>query len=130
MSRNAWHISGGEGQAANTANRRVLATYDDGTQGVQEINNDLGLKSNDKSGMISRLRAQGVKAKDVGTYHYEDDMSASQSGRGGGDNDFNFTRPGTSSYANANRFGATMPNVRRASPRPSSASATSRLARR
>jgi hypothetical protein len=32
MIRNAWHISGGEGQAANSANLRVLVTHADGTQ--------------------------------------------------------------------------------------------------
>ena len=58
MIRNAWHISGGTGWAANSANRRVLATAADGSQSVQEIQNDLGLKSDDKAGMIARLRAQ------------------------------------------------------------------------
>merc|ERR1712216_58632 len=60
MIRNAWHISGGEGQAANTANRRVLVTASDGTQSVQEIKDDLGLKADDKAGMMARLRKQGV----------------------------------------------------------------------
>ena len=39
--RNAWHISGGEGAAANSANRRVLVTRPDGSQYVEEIKNDL-----------------------------------------------------------------------------------------
>ena len=60
MIRNAWHISGGTGQAANSANRRVLVTRSDGTQGIEEIKNDLGLKNDDKKGMIARLKAQGV----------------------------------------------------------------------
>lgn len=59
MIRNAWHISGGEGEAANTANRRVLVTGKDGKQYVEEIQHDLGLKADDKAGMISRLKAQG-----------------------------------------------------------------------
>jgi hypothetical protein len=59
MMRNAWHISGGTGQAANSANRRVLVTLDDGSQAVEEIKNDLGLKANDKEGMMQRLRVQG-----------------------------------------------------------------------
>jgi hypothetical protein len=63
MMRNAWHISGGEGWCANSANRRVLVTGSDGKQSVQEIKNDLGLKADDDAGMTSRLRAQGV---DVG----------------------------------------------------------------
>ena len=37
MIRNGWHISGGEGQAANTANTRVLVTNDDGSQEVVEV---------------------------------------------------------------------------------------------
>merc|ERR1711871_1312705 len=59
MIRNAWHISGGEGQAANTANRRVLVTGNDGKQYVEEIQHDLGLKADDKAGMMSRLKTQG-----------------------------------------------------------------------
>ena len=37
MIRNAWRIAGGEGQAANTANKRVLVTNKDGTQSVQTL---------------------------------------------------------------------------------------------
>jgi hypothetical protein len=59
MIRNAWHISGGTGQAANSANRRVLVTLDDGSQAVEEIKNDLGVKANDTKIMMQRLRAQG-----------------------------------------------------------------------
>jgi Ca2+-binding EF-hand superfamily protein len=36
MMRNAWHISGGTGQTANTANRRVLVTESNGRQRVVE----------------------------------------------------------------------------------------------
>ena len=61
MMRNAWHISGGVGAAANSANRRVLVTNADGTQSVQEIRNDLGLRAGDKAGMIARLQAQGLQ---------------------------------------------------------------------
>ena len=32
MMRNAWHISGGAGQCANSSNRRVLVEAVDGTQ--------------------------------------------------------------------------------------------------
>jgi calcyphosin len=60
MIRNAWHISGGEGWSANTANKRVLVTRADGSQYVEEIKNDLGLKAGDKAGMMARLHAQGV----------------------------------------------------------------------
>ena len=68
MIRNAWHISGGEGVAANSANRRVLVTRADGSQYVEEIKNDLGLRSDDRAGMMSRLQAQGVNAADVTIY--------------------------------------------------------------
>jgi len=65
MIRNAWHISGGEGAAANSANKRVLVTRADGSQYVEEIKNDLGLKQGDKAGMMARLKAQGVDAANI-----------------------------------------------------------------
>lgn len=68
MIRNAWHIEGGEGQAANSANRRVLVTRADGSQGVEMIKRDLGLRADDKEGMVARLRAQGVAAQSVELY--------------------------------------------------------------
>ncbi|CAN0407894.1 unnamed protein product, partial [Ectocarpus fasciculatus] len=67
MIRNAWHISGGEGWSANTANRRVLVTHADGRQTVEEIKDDLGLKPSDKASMMARLRAQGIDCLDVST---------------------------------------------------------------
>jgi len=60
MIRNAWHMSGGEGQCANTSCRRVLVTFTDGRQEVVEIENDLGLAADDMAGMRERLEAQGV----------------------------------------------------------------------
>jgi Ca2+-binding EF-hand superfamily protein len=53
MIRNAWRISGGEGQAANSANTRVLVTNADGTETVQEIKHSLGLRAGDKAKMNS-----------------------------------------------------------------------------
>jgi len=41
--RNAWRIAGGAGQAANTANLRVLVTRADGTQGIETVKDDLGI---------------------------------------------------------------------------------------
>jgi Ca2+-binding EF-hand superfamily protein len=79
MIRNAWHISGGEGAAANSANRRVLVSRQDGRQYVEEIKNDLGLKANDKMGMLGRLKAQGVDAANISLFDGGDDSSASQS---------------------------------------------------
>jgi len=65
MIRNAWHISGGEGWAANTSNIRVLVTHEDGTQTVEEIKNDIGLRRDDMEGIKKRLANQGIKAKAV-----------------------------------------------------------------
>jgi Ca2+-binding EF-hand superfamily protein len=73
MIRNAWHISGGEGAAANSANRRVLVTHADGRQTVEEIRNDLGLRADDKEGMIARLRSQGINPKSIDVLGGTDD---------------------------------------------------------
>mmetsp|Transcript_129208 Transcript_129208/g.313888 ORF Transcript_129208/g.313888 Transcript_129208/m.313888 type:complete len:431 (+) Transcript_129208:94-1386(+) len=63
--RNAWHIAGGEGAAANTANLRVLATLADGSMQVVCVEDDLGLNKEDEEEIIRRLAAQGVEATDV-----------------------------------------------------------------
>lgn len=84
MMRNAWHISGGEGEAANSANRRVLVTHSDGTQSVVEIENDMGLKPNDTAGMIQRLRAQGVDVRALSTFDSGGDDSGPVAGRSRG----------------------------------------------
>jgi Ca2+-binding EF-hand superfamily protein len=65
MIRNAWHIEGGEGWAANTSNLRVLVTHEDGHQSIETIKNDLGLRRDDIEGIKSRLRSQGLKVKGV-----------------------------------------------------------------
>ena len=65
MIRNAWHISGGKGQCANSSNRRVLVTKPDGSQSVEEIHDDLGLAEDDKEGMVSRLKKQGVDVQSI-----------------------------------------------------------------
>jgi len=65
MIRNAWHIEGGEGWAANTSNLRVLVTHEDGHQSIETIKNDLGLRRDDIEGIKSRLRSQGIKVKAV-----------------------------------------------------------------
>jgi len=82
MIRNAWHISGGEGVAANSANRRVLVTRADGSQYVEEIKNDLGLRSDDRTGMMARLQAQGVTAANVALYGSGGDDSNKSSSAG------------------------------------------------
>lgn len=60
MMRNAWHISGGFGAAANTSCRRVLVIHTDGTQTIEEVENDLGITMKDKDKILQRLMAQGV----------------------------------------------------------------------
>jgi len=61
MIRNAWHIPGGEGWCANTANKRVLVTHPDGRQTVECINNDLGLDLSDPAAIAASLKAQGIE---------------------------------------------------------------------
>ena len=65
MIRNTWHISGGTGWCANSANRRVLVTHSDGSQSVEEITHDLGVKADDKDEMVKRLKAQGIDVSGV-----------------------------------------------------------------
>mmetsp|Transcript_38338 Transcript_38338/g.63653 ORF Transcript_38338/g.63653 Transcript_38338/m.63653 type:complete len:548 (+) Transcript_38338:120-1763(+) len=60
MIRNAWHISGGTGVAANTSCRRVLVTHNDGTQTVEEIKNDIRMKPDDIAAMKQNLMQQGI----------------------------------------------------------------------
>jgi len=63
MMRNAWHISGGEGASANSANKRVLVTRSNGKQEVVEIKNDLGMPEagtkEERAEIMKRLKAQG-----------------------------------------------------------------------
>lgn len=63
MIRNAWHISGGTGQCANSSNRRVLVTHEDGTQTVEEVKDDLGIKKTDSN----KIAEQRIKAKKIET---------------------------------------------------------------
>jgi len=61
MIRNAWHISGGQGWAENSSDRRVLVTHTDGSQEVVEVLNDLGVNYADLNAVKNRLLAQGVR---------------------------------------------------------------------
>jgi len=61
MIRNAWHMPGGEGWSANTANTRVLAEFENGTQRVVCIEDDLGLDLHDKKAVLARLKKQGLR---------------------------------------------------------------------
>ena len=79
MIRNSWHMSGGEGSAANSSNKRVLVTHADGSQEVVEIKNDLGLAQGDTAGLLNRLSLQGVQASQVATSSGIDLMSSNNS---------------------------------------------------
>jgi Ca2+-binding EF-hand superfamily protein len=67
MIRNAWHISGGSGQFANTTCKRVLVTHDDGRQTVEEIKDDFAMDKNDTAAMRANLAAQGINVKSIET---------------------------------------------------------------
>jgi Ca2+-binding EF-hand superfamily protein/6,7-dimethyl-8-ribityllumazine synthase len=67
MIRNAWHISGGEGWCANSSCRRVLVTHADGTQTVEEVMNDIGMKADDKAAMKANIEAQGISVSNIET---------------------------------------------------------------
>jgi Ca2+-binding EF-hand superfamily protein len=81
MIRNAWHLSGGDGFAANTANKRVLVTKSDGSQEVVEIKKDLGLNIKDTQEVLRRLRAQGVDAVNVASFDSSDIQEPAKKGR-------------------------------------------------
>lgn len=61
MMRNAWHMSGGEGTAANSSCKRVLVVHSNGREEVVEVQNDLGLDVRNRDDIIRRLRQQGVQ---------------------------------------------------------------------
>jgi hypothetical protein len=54
MIRNAWHIAGGEGESANSSNRKVLCKFKDGVEELVLIVKDMGIKEdlnwNDNAG--------------------------------------------------------------------------------
>jgi Ca2+-binding EF-hand superfamily protein len=60
MIRNAWHMGGGKGVSENTTCRRVLVTFKNGTEAVQEIADDLGIGPKEFDKMRARLHRQGV----------------------------------------------------------------------
>ena len=57
-----------QGQAANTANRRVLVTDKNGNQAVQTIRDELGMKAKDMGDIKRRLGSQGVDTSHVEMY--------------------------------------------------------------
>lgn len=72
MIRNAWHIPGGEGWCANTANVRLLVVSKDGSQKVVMIENDLGLNLHDRSAVLAALASQGIT--DIAKYTLSGDI--------------------------------------------------------
>ena len=60
MMRNAWHISGGEGAAANSSCLRMLVIHTDDSMEVVELTDDLGLDVDDIDAIVAKLEAQGV----------------------------------------------------------------------
>ena len=67
MIRNAWHIPGGEGWCANTANKRVLVIDPEtGEESIQCIENDLGMDVNDPEAIKARLAQNKKKGKGAG----------------------------------------------------------------
>jgi Ca2+-binding EF-hand superfamily protein len=60
MVRNAWHLAGGKGVSANTANLRVLVTFNNGRQQVVCVENDLGVSRN-PAAIAVQLEKEGLK---------------------------------------------------------------------
>lgn len=60
MIRNAWHMPGGKGWYENTANRRLLVTFTDGTQRVVMLESDLGMDVRNQAVVKRQLEKQGL----------------------------------------------------------------------
>lgn len=60
MIRNAWHLAGGKGAAANTSNLRVMIVHGDDSEEVVCVNSDLGLDKTDADAVRNALEQQGV----------------------------------------------------------------------
>ena len=91
------YIAGGQGQAANTANRRVLVTDKNGRQSVQTIEADLGLRSGDLTDVRGRLARQGLA--DLGEIQmYGGVDTTEKSAKSGGGNNKPLARGATAAY--------------------------------
>jgi hypothetical protein len=101
MIRNAWRIAGGEGMASNTANKRVLVTNKGGSQSIQTIDQELGMRRGDKEDMRARLGRQGVQAEGIELYGGYEDMQQARTLKAPG------ARPGAPSGTRS--MGATAP---------------------
>jgi len=83
MLRNAWHMSGGKGQAMSTTCRRVLVTHVDGRQTVEEITDDLGIAADDTEEMKRNLLRRGIRAKSIQAYGAASSMSKKKKNKNG-----------------------------------------------
>jgi hypothetical protein len=72
MVRNAWHISGGTGACANSSNRRILITHADGTQTVEEVQNDIGGRRKDNIEKMRKPHNQGIPTTNASPYGSRD----------------------------------------------------------
>jgi len=61
MIRNAWHIAGGSGWCANTSNKRILVTFNDGSQKVVCLEHDMGQDLRNHAVVQRLLDEQGVR---------------------------------------------------------------------
>jgi Ca2+-binding EF-hand superfamily protein len=61
MIRNAWHIAGGSGVCANTSNKRICVTFNDGSQKVICLEHDMGQDLRNHQVVQRLLDEQGVK---------------------------------------------------------------------
>jgi len=61
MIRNAWHIAGGSGWCANTSNKRILVTFNDGSQKVVCLEHDMGQDLRNHAVVQKMLDQQGVR---------------------------------------------------------------------
>jgi Ca2+-binding EF-hand superfamily protein len=61
MIRNAWHISGGEGQYANSTNMSVMVTNSAGQEQTITLLSDLGIQKDNYNAIYKQLMSQGVQ---------------------------------------------------------------------
>jgi hypothetical protein len=61
MMRNTWHIGGGSKAEENTANMRVVVTFEDGRSELIMLKDDLGVKRDDWPMIRKKLFLQGVR---------------------------------------------------------------------
>jgi Ca2+-binding EF-hand superfamily protein/WD40 repeat protein len=128
MLRNAWHMSGGKGQAASTTCRRVLVTHEDGHQTVEEITDDLGIAVDDIREMKRNLRRRGIKARAIQTYGASN-SKVKQKESGGGASKFSRAKEEAKARARQDRttikpapFATSAPTGTRSSTRSSNRS--------